>query len=372
VLFTMEGEESNLPRRVYISHPGSYLNTHLIVYLLEWGVECVLGMDEEENESSVSHVKDIYAKKGARPQIVRVDVFSEKSIREAIRGCDAIVHPLSLDPWYLSEEPTECYKKQIHHAVMMLYCANLEEITRVVFTGSLVSVYGGRKENSIEARDEDWGDINNMTPQARAYLYAERAIWAFNKDKLPKPINITVLNVGNLFGPSLAELERCSSFKFIYKVLNTKTKDILPIKFPFIDVRDAALAHLLVLGEEATFGRRFNVCQGTYWMEEVMEVVRDQFKDYINLTISTVGKFPLKLASMFDDHLKQAFFHCGKDLRVSNFRIRQIISIKMRSLDESLIDMIYYMIHRGQMGSETSVFKHHSHHKDKDPFAEQA
>ena len=263
--------------KVFLSHAENYLNSHILTYFLEWGYDVVLGVDDSLSYSEYSHLKKICEQYKVTPDIRYVQYTVEASIRKALEGCDRIIHPLSEDKWYYPSEPVEIYKGAIAEALKLLYCASEEKVRRVLFTGSLVSVYGGSESSKIEVSDTDWGNPYKMTPQARAYLYTEKAVWAFLQT-LTYPPKITVLNLGCMFGPSFSTIERHSSMKFMLKLFNGNIQNILPARTPTIDVRDAALLHVLALDNAETYDKRFNVCQGTYWLAEVAENLNHQYK----------------------------------------------------------------------------------------------
>ena len=341
-------------KRVYLSRANTYLNSHICCYLLAKNIPCVLGVDEDTTEAELSHLKKIGDSLEITPEIRYVDMKSEASVANGIDGCDCFIHSLSQDSWYVNKDPVECYKGPIADALMLLHCAYQQGIPKGIFTGSLVSVYGGRQASSIEVTDADWGEPHNMTGQARAYLYSERAVWAFNQ-QLKSPLSLTVLNLGVLFGPSLSTLEKHSSVKFMIKMLNESVQALLPLRVPTIDVRDAALVHVLFLLEGMKPDQRFNLCQGCYWLNELAEIMRDEFGFLgIEITSSIIGGLPATLASLFSSELKSIFHHCGKSLKISTFRVREIVSFRMRALDETLVDMGYQMIDGGLVKKELS------------------
>lgn len=346
-----------MQNKVFLSRANTYLNTHIATYLLEHNIACVLGVEVGTEPARYQHLRKIYENYKQKPEIRKVDYSMMVSVTTAIEDCGIIIHSVGSEDWYETCEGVECYKNEISEALLLMQCASNLHIQRMVFSSSLVSVYGGKDESKIEAKDDDWGNIYNMTANARKYYYTEKAILSFKKT-LPDPLNVTILNLGTLFGPSLSNLEKHSSIKFMLKVLNGTAQSLLRIKVPFIDVRDAALIHVLILNKDQTHNKRFNVCQGTYWMEDLAEIINDEFT-FMGLTTSSsvIGLIPVKLASLFSSNLKPILFHCNKDLKISSFRIREIVAVKLRAFDESILDMAYTLIDRGQVKKEIDIIK---------------
>lgn len=347
-------------RKVFVSRANSYLNTHIVTYLLEHRIPCVLGLEVGMEPISKEHLSKICQNYDLTPEIRTVDYSVQLSVTSAIEDCDVIIHSIASDEWYETNEGVECYKTAISETLLLMQCASNMQIRRLILSSSLVSVYGGIDKSKIEVTDTDWGNIYNLTAQSRAYLYTERAVWSFNQH-LPTPLQVTVLNLATLFGPSLSNLEKHSSVKFMLRVLNGAAESLLQLKVPFVDVRDAALIHVLIIDKPESFEQRYNVCQGCYWMNELAETINDEFK-FLGLTASSsfIGAIPVKLASLFSSNLKPILFHCGKDLKISSFRIRQVVQVKLRAFDESILDMAYTLIDRGQVKKEIDIIKNFS------------
>lgn len=349
-----------MQHKVFLSRANTYLNTHIATYLLEHGIACVLGIEDGTEPSRCQHLSKIYENYKLRPEIRQLDYSVIASVTAAIEDCDVIIHSIGTEDWYETKEGVDCYKNTISETLLLMQCASKLHIKRLIFSSSLVSVYGGLTKSNIEVTDTDWGNMYNMTAQARAYLYTERAVWSFNQT-LPKPLHLTVLNLGTLFGPSLSTLEKHGSIKFMLRVLNGTAESLLRVKMPFIDVRDAALVHVLIISKPQTHDQRYNLCQGTYWMSDLAEIINDEF-GFMGLKASTsvIGMIPVKLASLFSSNLKPILFHCSKDLKISSFRIREIVTVKLRAFDESVLDMAYTLIDRGQVKKEIDIIKNFS------------
>lgn len=350
-----------MQHKVFLSRANSYLNSHILTYLLEWKIPCVLGIDDTTSEANWAHLMKICENYETTPEIRQVDYAVQSSLKWVMEDCDVVIHSVASDDWYEASQGPDCYKTAIAETLLIMQCAHQCGAKRVIFSSSLVSVYGGIDKSKIEVSDNDWGNMYNMTAQARAYLYTERAIWDFNQNHLQPPLQITVLNLGVLFGPSLSNLEKHSSIKFVLRLLNGAADSLFQLRLPFIDVRDAALIHVLIIGKPEAHQQRYNLCQGCYWMDDLAEIINDEFSFLgISTGQSIIGSLPVKLAGLFSSNLKNTFFHCGKDLKISSFRIREVVQVKLRSFDESIIDMAYTLIDRGQVKKEIDIIKNFS------------
>lgn len=76
------------------------------------------------------------------------------------------------------------------------------------------------------------------------------------------------------------------------------------VSIGIVDVRDVALAHVRCIEKEffqISNGKRYILVEGSYWMEEMLRMLRDEFKQYgYKITEFTVGTFLFNVASIFD------------------------------------------------------------------------
>ena len=74
------------------------------------------------------------------------------------------------------------------------------------------------------------------------------------------------------------------------------------VSFPFVDVRDVALAHVIAIEkEDLTDGKRYVLSENTYWFEDVINILRDEFGKYgYKMPSFNVGSCIFSIVSIFD------------------------------------------------------------------------
>jgi len=106
---------------------------------------------------------------------------------------------------------------------------------------------------------------------------AEKEVWKIYEENKGK-IKLTVINPGFIQGPSYSSNAFTSS-DLIVRVLKDEVPGIPKISFGFVDVRDVALAHVIALEKEnETDGKRYILFENSYWMEDTISILRDEFK----------------------------------------------------------------------------------------------
>ena len=93
----------------------------------------------------------------------------------------------------------------------------------------------------------------------------------------------------------------------------------------WVDVRDAALAHVKAIETPAAANKRFFVAGGHFSNQEIANSIRDNFPEYRNVLPESAlaGGDPPERAYEYD-----------------NSRTREMLGIKFRSLEESIVDTV--------------------------------
>jgi len=112
---------------------------------------------------------------------------------------------------------------------------------------------------------------------------------------------MTIMNPGFIQGPSFHKNQFTSS-DFIIRALKNDIPGIPKISLAFVDVRDAALGHVLALEKSnETDGKRYILVENSYWMEDTLTMLREEFSKFgYKITDFTIGKTMFTIVSWFD------------------------------------------------------------------------
>lgn len=97
--------------------------------------------------------------------------------------------------------------------------------------------------------------------------------------------------------------------------------------FLWVDVRDAALAHALVVEKEEAGGKRFFLPAGHFCNKELAEIIGEEFPE-------------LKDKLPTGDALKPGDYPPGGIYGFDNSRSRELLGMTYRSLRESVVDTV--------------------------------
>ena len=95
----------------------------------------------------------------------------------------------------------------------------------------------------------------------------------------------------------------------------------------WIDVRDAALAHVLAVEKPTAGNKRFLLTQGNYCNREMVDIIRDEFPQY-------QSRLPE------GDALKRGDWPSGGVHGYDNSRSKEILGLQYRSLKEGVVDTV--------------------------------
>ena len=120
--------------------------------------------------------------------------------------------------------------------------------------------------------------------------------------------------------------------------------------FGVVDVRDVAKAHLLALENPNTNGNRYIVFDKTMWLEDVAQILRNEFKPLgYNVTSKTVGKCPIWLMSFVSSKAKGILKSIGISYKLENSKSVNELGMKYISAEKSIVDMGYCLIEMGNV-----------------------
>ncbi|ONK70441.1 uncharacterized protein A4U43_C05F33760 [Asparagus officinalis] len=226
---------------VCVTGAGGFIASWLVKLLLEKGY-VVRGTVREPDDPKNSHLR---ALEGAAERLIllKADLLDHASLYSAINGCSGVFHtasPVTDDPEKMIEPAVTGTKNVI--------CAAAEAgVRRVVFTSSIGAVYMDPNRDPDAVVDESyWSDLEYCKNTKNWYCYAktvaEQVAW---KTATDHNVDLIVVNPVLVLGPLLQTTVNAST-AHIMKYLTGSAKTYTNAVQAYVDVRDAAAAHLAV------------------------------------------------------------------------------------------------------------------------------
>ncbi|EGN92981.1 hypothetical protein SERLA73DRAFT_163798 [Serpula lacrymans var. lacrymans S7.3] len=280
------------PSRVLVTGANGFIAIHIVRNLLERGF-AVRGT--VRSKAKARHLDQMFSSYGDKYEVVIVeDVTKEGAFDDAVKGVDAIEHTAS--PCQLeSDHPDEVIVPAVSGTVSILQSAlkHGPSVKRIVITSSCAAILEINPTPSTFS-EADWGEqaINVVNAQGRdapglvkyraSKTLAEKAAWEFwNKHRDEVAWDLTVINPPWVFGPSIHDVTTPDTLNastltwynyVVHPTSNGVTDETLAtLGGCYVDVRDLAEAHSLVLEKPEAGGERIIVSAGTWKAQDFID-----------------------------------------------------------------------------------------------------
>ncbi|KJA22025.1 hypothetical protein HYPSUDRAFT_41417 [Hypholoma sublateritium FD-334 SS-4] len=288
--------------------------------------------------------------------VIVEDIMKEGAFDEAVKGVDAIAHTASPFTGNVQTHD-DLIKPAVKGTVGMLESAlkHGTQVKRIVITSSTAAVVTPSETPTVFT-EVDWNDKDPQsvkelgdkapilpTGYRASKSLAERAAWSFVQEhKAEIGWDISVINPPFVFGPAIHDFTTVASLNTSAQMwISTVTsstplpKEHLLYSEAWVDVRDVALAHVLVLEKPDAGGERIIVSAGSWnWQEWI---------DIANLLEN-----PLKTLPIYKG--EPGLFEAGKTEYLISFdtaKEQRILGIKHHTKLETARDTLEDFAKRG-------------------------
>ncbi|XP_008794349.1 cinnamoyl-CoA reductase 1-like [Phoenix dactylifera] len=260
---------------VCVTGAGGFIASWLVKLLLEKGYT-VKGTVRNPDDPKNAHLK---ALEGAKERLIlcKADLLDHDALRAAIDGCQGVFHtasPVTDDPEEMVEPAVRGTRYVINAA------ADAGTVCRVVFTSSIGAVTMDPKRGPDVVVDEScWSDLEYCKSTKNWYCYgkavAEKAAWEMAKER---GVEVVVVNPVLVMGPLLQGTVN-ASVKHVVKYLDGSAHKYANAVQAYVDVRDVALAHLLVYEAPGAAGR-YLCAETVLHREDLVRILAELFPEY--------------------------------------------------------------------------------------------
>lgn len=217
---------------------------------------------------------------------------------------------------------------------------------RVVVTSSIAAISNGHDDYSTKVfNEDDWSNTDSpIAAYAKSKTLAERASWDFINSLDDSPIELSTINPGYVLGPIL-DKNFSPSGEIIRKLIRRDLSGCPDLDFPVVDVRDVADAHIAAITKPRAAGMRFCCVAENGTMQEIAIIINKHFADKGYKT--RTWKMPniiVRLAAVFDKTVRLVVNDLGRQYKISNERIKEMLDWEPRSLEEMVVAMAESMI----------------------------
>lgn len=327
--------------KILVTGASGYIGSWIVKYLVDRNYSVVVAVRSQHHVDFITRRFPEY--EGKVSGIIVRDIGAPGAYDDAVEGVDGIIHAASPVTLIL-DDPSDVIGPAVNGAVGILTSAAKfgKNVKRVVLTSSSSAISSKDGEEQALYNETDWNEVSpklveRQGKSASAWTVynasktlAERAAWDFMEREKPPFDLITILPTFNL-GPYIHEATKERGIgSTIGLFLAT-----LPLGDTsgatagnWVDVRDAALHHVLALSTPEASGERISSSAGIHSWQDVYDVLNDA--GYKNIPgKDTYGKGRNAVAVGVQDN--------GKSLKIFPGLEYRPLSESSRNMAESLV-----------------------------------
>ncbi|GFF22146.1 putative NADPH-dependent methylglyoxal reductase GRP2 [Aspergillus udagawae] len=287
--------------RVLLTGGNGFLASHILDLLLEQGYSVVTTVRSQEKAEQIRE-RHPYASTTQLRVITVPDFTSAGAFDECFKSdapLDVVMHTASPFRYSITDIQRELLDPAIIGTVALLEAVqkNAPSVKKVIVTSSFASIINSYKGNSWVDHvysEEDWNPItpsdahvNALNGYRASKTFAERACWEFVERENPR-FSLVTLCPTLMFGPVVHPLRNLDELNtsnqrirnFMAGEYKAEIPDTGTSFFLWIDVRDAALAHIRAMEASGVMNKRFLLTAGYFSNKEICEVIRGSFPEY--------------------------------------------------------------------------------------------
>ena len=334
-------------KKVMVTGGTGYLGSWIVKYLLERGYDVQVPVRNHSKNKRHQFLMDFgHQSRGNLKIWYDVNLLKEGSYLAPMKGCECIFHVAS--PFFIqSKDPKkELIDPAVRGTKNVLDSANqTPSVQRVVLTSSIAAIYGDNidmQEMGIDKFDESHFNISSSLthqPYSFSKVLAEKIAWDIAKNR--KTWDLVVVNPGFILGPILSKTSSSESINFMNDILRGKFYFGAPsLALSYVDVRDVALAHIIVFEREYSEGRHI-VTNKSFTILEITNIVKQLYGKQFKLPNFEAPKWLTYLIGpLFGVTRKFVKRNIGYPLFLDNEKSKQTLRIEYTPMRKTLDDMI--------------------------------
>lgn len=329
-----------MPQTVLVTGGSGFIGSHCILQLVGAGYQVRTTIRNLKREGDVrAMLKAGGAEPGSRLSFFAADLENDAGWREAVSGCDFVLHVASPLPPSVPKHEDELIVPAREGTLRVLRASRDAGVKRVVLTSSFAAIGYGHKVRETPFTEADWTDPNgdDVAPYTKSKTLAERAAWDFLAREGGN-LELSVVNPVGVFGPVLGP-DYSASILIVQKMMDGAMPGAPQLCFGAVDVRDVADLHLRAMTNPAANGGRFLAVAGDFLtMLEIAKILRARLGEAAKRV--PTRQFPnwlVRLAALRDPSIKLILPELGKRKNATNEKARRLLGWTPRSNEEALV-----------------------------------
>ncbi|MFF5292778.1 SDR family oxidoreductase [Paractinoplanes globisporus] len=325
---------------VLVTGGSGYIGGWCTLALLNAGYSVRTTVRDLEREPQVrAMVRRGGADSGASLRVLRADLRHDGGWREAVAGCDAVLHVASPTLTQVPRNEDEMVRPAIDGTLRVLRVARDAGVRRVVMTSAIGAIAYGHPPRGIPFTENDWTNVDAaIAPYQKSKTLAERAAWDFVADE-GRGLELAVINPTAVLGPVLGP-DYSPSLNAIARMLDGSMRTLLKFASGYVDVRDVASLHVLAMTEQAAAGERFIATSGhSLWQRDIAAVLRERLGD--RAAKVPTREMPLWVArglARVNPQMRTLRLLLGRNLDATSAKAEHMLGWKARPIEDTIVE----------------------------------
>ena len=324
---------------VLVTGGSGFIGSHCILQLLAAGHEVRTTVRNLLREGDVrALLRQGGTEPGGRLRFFEADLTSDGGWREAVSGCEYVLHVASPFPSTVPKDENELIVPAREGALRVLRAARDAGVKRVVLTSSFAAVGYGHAPQTAPFNESDWTDPSgsDVMPYTKSKTLAERAAWDFIGRE--GGLELAVVNPVGVFGPVLGA-DYATSILFVQRLMDGALPGLPRMSFGVVDVRDVADLHLRAMTNPAAKGERFLAVAGDFlWIVEIARILKARMGGTAKrVPTRQLPNWLVRLAALRDPAVKQIVPELGKWKNATSDKARRVLGWAPRRREDAIV-----------------------------------
>jgi nucleoside-diphosphate-sugar epimerase len=314
---------------VLVTGGTGFIGAHTLVQLIAEGHTVRTTVRNLARQGDViAMLKQGGADPEAKLAFFQADLESDAGWREAVSGCDYVLHIASPFPPGLPRDENELIIPAREGALRVLRAARDAGVKRVVLTSSFAAIGYGRTALTKVLDETDWTDpeAKGIGAYVKSKAIAERAAWDF-MDREGGALELSVINPVGVFGPVLGP-DYSSSILAIQRLMSGALPGCPKLEFGIVDVRDVALLHIRAMTAPQSKGERFLAISGNFLsFSGIAKVLKDRMGPAAaKVPTGELPNWLLRLAALRDPAIRLILPELGKPRNATGAKAERLLN----------------------------------------------
>jgi len=340
--------------RVLVTGGSGFIGSHAVLQLLQAGYEVRATVRSLTSEEKVrAMLKTGGAEPNGRLSLVAADLEADAGWREAVEGCEYVLHVASPFPASIPAHEDELIVPAREGALRVLRAARDAGVKRVVLTSSFAAIGYGHAEREKPFDETTWTNLEGraVTPYVKSKTLAERASWDFI-DTEGDGLELSVVNPVGVFGPVLGP-DYSTSIILVQRLMDGAMPGCPQLSFGVVDVLDVVDLHLRAMANPDAKGQRFLAVSGASMsILEMANTLRERLGEAAKRAPSReLPNWLVRLVAVFDPEIRSVTPELGQRKHATSEKAQRLLGWAPRSREDAIVATAESLIRLGLLKS---------------------